>query len=111
MAMPIAAWIWLRGGGRRWAIVAFSGGLVAQVAWLREVATGGLDAVLGPDVGLSGWGAWSLGAAGLVAALSGLGAGTGPGREDRIDPDRALEIAIGFLGVGVLLQRIAVALA
>jgi hypothetical protein len=106
--MPIAAWIWLRGGGRRWAIVVFVGGLVAQVAWLREVAREGLGAVLGPDVGLSGWGAWSLGAAGLVAILSGLTAGRGRG--SRIDPDRALEIAIGLFGVGVLLQRIAVAL-
>ncbi len=113
VAMPLAAWIWLRRGGRRrvLALVAFAGGLVAQAAWLYEVATGGLSVVLEPDAGLSGWGAWSLGFAGLVAIVSGLAAGLKRGPGGLLDPDRAFEIAIGCFGVGVLLQQIARALA
>ena len=113
IAMPLAAWIWLRGSGRRrvLALVAFAGGLVAQVAWLYEVATGGLSVVLEPDAGLDGWGAWSLGVAGLVAIVSGLKAGLEQGPGGLLDPDRAFEVAIGLFGVGVLLQQIARTLA
>jgi hypothetical protein len=109
MAMPIAAWIWLRGGGRHraLALVAFAGGFVAQAAWLYEVATGGLGAVLEPDAGLNGWGAWSVGLAGLVAIVSGLKAGLERGPAGLLDPDRAFEVAIGLFGLGVLLQQIA----
>ena len=111
--MPIAAWIWLRRGERRKAlvVVAFGAGLVAQVAWLHEIATNGLGAVLEADAGLDGWGAWSLGIAGLIAIVSGLKAGVDRGRGGLLDPDRAFEIAIGHFGTGVLLQQIARALA
>lgn len=84
---------------------------MAQVAWLYEVATGGLRVVLEPDAGLEGWGAWSLGFAGLVALASGLKAGFDQGPGGLRDPDRAFEVAIGLFGVGVLLQQIARALA
>ncbi|HJU87182.1 MAG TPA: hypothetical protein VJ788_07450 [Gemmatimonadota bacterium] len=111
--MVLAAGIWLRRGGRRrvLALVAFVGGLVAQAAWLYEVAAGGLGVVLEPDAGLSGWGAWSLGFAGLVALVSGLRAGLAAGGGGLLDPDRAFEVAVGLLGVGVLLQQIGRALA
>ena len=111
--MPIAAWIWLRRGERRkaLALVAFGAGLVAQVAWLYEIATGGLDVVLEADAGLDGWGAWSLGIAGLIAIVSGLKAGMERGPRGLLDPDRAFELAIGLFGTGVLLQQIARALA
>ena len=108
--MPFAAWAWIRSGRRRWMLAAFGAGVVAQAAWLREVAAGGLSAILRPDAGLNAWGAWSLGVAGLVALVSGLGSVLRSGREGLLHPDRALEIAIGFFGVGVLLQRIALAL-
>jgi hypothetical protein len=112
-AMPVVAWIWLRRGGRRRAVVliALAAGLVAQVAWLYEVAAGGPDAVLGAEAGLDGWGAWSLGVAGLIAIVSGLGAVRDRGSGGPIDPDRAFEAAIGLFGTGVLLQQIARTLA
>ena len=113
IAIPMAAWIRLRAGGRRRvvAIVAFAAGLVAQVAWLYEVAADGLGAILQPEAGMNGWGAWSLGVAGLAALLSGISAAWGRGLRGRLDPDRAFEVAIGLFGVGVLLQQIARALA
>jgi hypothetical protein len=92
-------------------LVAFAAGVVAQAAWLYEIATGGLGVVLESDAGLSGWGAWSLGFAGLVALASGLGAALEQGPGGLRDPDRAFEVAIGLFGVGVLLQQIARALA
>lgn len=113
VAMPVVAWIWLRGDGRRRAVVliALAAGLVAQVAWLYEVATGGPDAVLEAEAGLDGWGAWSLGVAGLIAIVSGLRAGWERGSGGPVDPDRAFEAAIGLFGTGVLLQQLARALA
>ncbi|HET6361014.1 MAG TPA: hypothetical protein VFH11_03050 [Gemmatimonadota bacterium] len=113
IAMVLVAGIWLRRGGRRrvLALVALAGGLAAQAAWLSEIAAGGLRVVLEPDAGLSGWGAWSLGIAGMVALVSGLRAGVERGRGGLLDPDRAFEVAIGLLGSGVLLQQIARALA
>lgn len=107
--MPIAAWIWLRDGeGRKaLALVAFAAGLVAQAAWLYEVARGGLDAVLAAEAGLDGWGAWSLGIAGLIAIVSGLRGGFDRDPGCRLDPERAFEVAIGLFGTGVLLQQIA----
>jgi hypothetical protein len=112
-AMPIGAWIWLRRGGRRraLALVALTGGLVAQAAWLYEVATDGLGVVLEPDAGLDGWGAWALGFAGVVALVSGLRAGWERAPSGLLEPDRVFEVAIGLFGVGVLLQQIARALA
>ena len=111
MAMPAAGWIWLRKGGRRrtLALVAFAGGFVAQAAWLNDLARGGLGAVLEPGVGMSGWGAWSLGVAGAIALVSRIRAGLG--RDGLSDPDRAFEAAIGLFGAGVLLQQIARTLA
>lgn len=113
IAMPIAAWIRLRAGGRRRvvALVAFAGGLVAQAAWLYDVATNGLGVILQPGAGMNGWGAWSLGIAGLAALLSSIRAAWGRGLRGLLDPDRAFEVAIGLFGVGVLLQQIARALA
>lgn len=109
--MPVAAWIWLRAGGRRRvvALVAFAAGLVAQVAWLYDVATHGPGVILHPAAGMNGWGAWSLGVAGLAALLSGIRAARG--LRGLLEPDRAFEVAIGLFGVGVLLQQIARALA
>lgn len=113
ISMPIVAWIWLRAGGRRRvvALVAFAAGLVAQGAWLYDVAADGPGAILQPAAGMNGWGAWSLGIAGLAALLSGIRAAWGRGLRGLLDPDRAFEVAIGLFGVGVLLQQIARALA
>lgn len=113
IAMPLAAGLWVWRGGRRraLALAVFTGGLVAQAAWLYDVATGGLGVVLDPDTGLDGWGAWSLGFAGLVALVSGLGSAWDRGPGGLLDPDRAFEVAIGLFGTGVLLQQIARALA
>ena len=113
-AMLVGAWIWFRRRDRRriLALVAFTGGFAAQAAWLYDVATDGIHVVLEPDAGLDGWGAWSLGFAGLVALFSGIWAGWGRGpKSGLLDPDRAFEFAIGLFGVGVLLQQIARALA
>lgn len=111
--MPIAGWIWLRRGGRRrtLALVAFAGGFVAQAAWLYDLVRGGLGAVLEPGVGMSGWGAWSLGIAASIALVSGLRAGLVRGADGLFEPDRAFEVAVGLLGTGVLLQQIARTLA
>lgn len=113
IAMLLGAWLWLRRGGRRRVLilVAFAAGLVAQLAWLYQVADDGLDAILVPGAGMDGWGAWSLGVAGLVAIVSGLRAGLEGGSDGLLDPDRAFELAIGLFGTGVLLQQIARALA
>jgi hypothetical protein len=111
--MPVAAWIWVRARKPRWplALVAFAGGLVAQAAWVHAVVVRGPTAVLDADLGLGGWGAWSLGVAGMVALCSGLVAGLKRGVEGMRDPDRAFEVAVGLFGTGVLLQQIARALA
>ena len=92
-------------------LVALAGGLVAQAAWLYQVATDGLGAILAPGAGMDGWGAWSLGVAGLVAIVSGLRGWLERGSGGSLDPDRAFEMAIGLFGSGVLLQQIARALA
>lgn len=108
--MPIAAWIWLRAGRRRWMLIAFAGGLVAQAGWVYEVAVQGLYSVVDPatDVGMTGWTAWALGAGGVAGLVSGTRRAPGTGVVSR--PDRALELGLGFLGLGVLLQQTAMAL-
>jgi hypothetical protein len=111
--MPVAGWIWVRARKPRWplALAAFAGGLVAEAAWLHAVVERGPTAVLDADLGLGGWGAWSLGVAGLVALCSGLVAGLKNGVGGMREPDLAFEVAVGLFGTGVLLQQIARAMA
>ncbi len=110
VTMPVAAWTWLRAGRRRWMLIAFAGGLVAQAGWVYEVAVQGLHSVVDPatDVGMTGWTAWALGAGGVAGLVSGTRRAPEAGLVSR--PDRALELGLGFLGLGVLLQQIARAL-
>jgi hypothetical protein len=111
-AMPIAAWIWLRRDGRRpaLALVAFAAGLVAQVAWLYEIAANGLGVLLIPERGPDGVFAWGLGVTGVAALISSVGAGSREGPGGLLVPDRALQLAFGLFGLGVLLRQIALTL-
>ena len=111
VTMPVAAWIWLRAGRRRWMLIAFAGGLVAQAGWVYEVAVHGLQSVVDPatDVGMTGWTAWALGAGGVAGLVSGTRRTRTAGFVSR--SDRTLELGLGFLGLGILLQQIARALA
>jgi hypothetical protein len=106
--MPVAAWIWFRAGRRRWMLAAFASGLVAQAAWLAAVAANGLDAILAPtpQVGFTGWAAWALGIGGVAGLVSGMRGATETGRTIA-QSDRAMELSIGFFGLGVLLQQLA----
>ena len=115
VAMPVAAWLWLRAGRRRLLLIAFAGGLVAELSWLASVAANGLDVLLDPGwkEGLTGWAAWAAGVGGLAALVSGLKPGGEPARGGAAgprDPDRAVEIGIGFFGLGILLRQLALAL-
>lgn len=110
VAMLIAAWVWLRAGRPRWMLVAFTGGLVAQAGWVYGAAMQGLPAVVDPmtTVGMTGWAGWVLGMGGLGGLVSGMRRGPETGRGNR--SNRALELGLGFLGLGLLLQQIAMAL-
>ena len=112
VAIPVTAWLWFRAGRRRLLLIAFAGGLVAELSWLASVAAGGLDVLLNPrwKEGLTGWAAWAAGVGGLAALVSGLRprAGAGLGRSGGVrDPDRAAEIAVGLFGLGILLRQLA----
>lgn len=110
VAMLIAAWIWLRAGRPRWMLIPFTGGLMAQAGWVFEAAMQGLPAVVDPatTVGVTGWAGWTLGMGGLAGLVSGMRRGPETGRVNR--SNRAPELGLGLLGLGLLLQHIAMAL-
>jgi hypothetical protein len=111
--MPMVAWVWLRARRPRLTLIVFAAILVAEIAWLVRVAAGGVAALLDPEVSDTGWTGWMLGAAGIISLLSGL---RGLGRKglglvaSLSDPDSALQVGIGLLGVGYLLRQLALTL-
>ncbi|MGH7565459.1 MAG: hypothetical protein ACREK2_01380 [Gemmatimonadota bacterium] len=115
VAIPVAAWLWFRAGRRRLLLIAFAGGLVAELSWLASVAADGLDVLLNPrwKEGLTGWAAWAAGVGGLAALVSGLNPRREPERGGGAcvrDPDPAVEIGVGLFGLGILLRQLALTL-
>jgi hypothetical protein len=112
-AMPVVGWIWVRARRPRLTLIVFGAILVAEIAWLVRVAAGGIGVLLDPEVSGTGWTEWMLGVAGIASLLSGLRGlgGKGVGLVAPLsDPDSALQVGIGFLGVGYLLRQLALTL-
>ena len=104
VAAVVAALLWLR-ADRRWlGLVGLTGVLAVELAGLGWIASRGVDVLLAPraDGIVDRWIGWTAGIAGLVALVSGL-AGAGGVR----DPDRAVEVAVGLFGLGILLRQLA----